>query len=242
MKFNPRAFNKDTRLIPYENWDGPTLCYTYDFIEAIRSKVDLEDCPVIFDIGSRDACQALELSDWFPESEIHIFEPVPQSAEWCRKNVEKWSRPNCRVHQLALSDATGIQQFNIVNNGNIGASSLLLPNVDHPEGRGYSTTLTNVHTKTAKRFMGENGIDRVDLIWMDVQGAEFPVLQGFQEHLLRVKAIHTEVGVQQVYEGAITEDQLTVWMDANDFEVAARIENRKGFEVDLVFVNKRWIS
>ena len=87
MKFNQNAFYSN-RERKYSNWEGTVLSLTFDFIDRIRNKIDLENINHILDIGSRDACQALELSDWFPNSKIHCFEPIPETAEWCKKNIK----------------------------------------------------------------------------------------------------------------------------------------------------------
>ena len=236
MKFNNTAFT-DINDKKYRNWDGYSLVYSYEFIKSIEPYLNFNDINVIFDIGSRDACQALELSDWFPESKIYLFEPVPSSFNFCVKNIN--NRDNIVCNELALSNFDGQATFYEVVNGNVGASSLLkvTPTYGH-----FQQSAINVNVKTAKSFLQENNIDKVDLLWVDVQGSEIECFSGFGEYLENVKAIHTEVGLQTFYENGTDFDNLMNFMEANNFEKVKVLGNEAGLEVDVIFINKKYIN
>ncbi len=236
MKFNNLAFAgiNDKK---YKNWDGYSLAYTYDFIKSIENYIDLESINTVFDIGSRDGCQALELSDWFPESNIFLFEPVPSSFDFCVKNTIE--RNNIISNNLALSNFDGDTTFYQVINGNVGASSLLKVTTDYSH---FKQEGIDVRVNKAKTFIEENNIPNVDLLWVDVQGAEIDCFSGFEEHLQNVKAIHTEVGLKSYYENGTDFDNLIRFMDANNFEKIKVLNNDAGLEVDVIFINKKFLN
>lgn len=238
--YNANAFSS-TEDWRYKNKDGFTLVLTFDFIKAIESVVDLNDIKVIYDIGSRDGCQAMELSDWFPESTIHLFEPVPNSYQSCVLQAQ--NRNNISLYEMALSNEDVTTTFYEVDSKNVGASSLLKIN---DLSRGWITEGGNIKEISVQAHRADTLIDKKelpipDLVWMDVQGAELQVLKGFGEHLKHVKVIHTEVGIRPLYEGGTSKDELLNYMTNNSFECVAEIKNQFGREVDLVFVNTRSI-
>ncbi len=237
MKFNKNAFLSvfDKK---YRNWDGYSLAYTYDFIEAIEKIIDLNAIEIIFDIGSRDACQALEFSDWFPQSKIYCFEPVPQNADWCRQNIK--NRENIFFEQIVISEKNEEIDFFVVKNGNIGASSILKANKNHFYGNTYDQEALRINSTRAETFIKMNNLPNVDLLWMDVQGAELNVLKSFADELKNIKAIHTEVALSHVYENATLKNELIEFMKNNNFDLIKCITNQLGIEEDLVFVNRKF--
>ena len=53
------------------------------------------------------------------------------------------------------------------------------------------------------RHIEKNGIDTVDFIWMDVQGAEGEVLGGGKNILVNTRFVYTEYDDRELYEGQI---------------------------------------
>lgn len=237
MNFNQQAFSgaEDRR---YANWDGNTQVLTYQFIHTIKEIIDLEDIKIVFDIGSRDACQARELSDWFPKSQIYLFEPVPSSFDWCINSTK--NNQNIKCFDIALSNFTGESSFYQVINGNVGASSLY--KVHTNSGVGMVQTEIKIHSDTGKNFIEKNNLNSVDLIWADVQGSELSCFEGFGDHILKVKAIHTEVAHNSYYEGGTNFSTLDSFMKSKDFELIKVLHNVLGLEVDVVYVNKRFLK
>jgi hypothetical protein len=86
-----------------------------------------------------------------------------------------------------------------------------------------------------------NSIDKIDLIWMDVQGAEMEVLKSFGEHLQNIKAIHSEVGLDKIYQNSTVKNELIQFMEENGFFVECCLTNNLGIEEDIVFINKKFL-
>jgi FkbM family methyltransferase len=238
MKYNKNAFSSNSER-KYNNWEGTVLSLTFDFIKKIEDKIDLENIDHVLDIGSRDACQTLELSDWFPNSKIHCFEPVPETAQWCKNNIK--DRKNINFYEKAIGPTDGYIKFHKVVNGNIGASSLYKANNNHYYGKSYVQQEIQVECIRGDSFLKNNSIDKIDLIWMDVQGAEMEVLKSFGEHLQNIKAIHSEVGLDKIYQNSTVKNELIQFMEENGFFVECCLTNNLGIEEDIVFINKKFL-
>jgi cell division FtsZ-interacting protein ZapD len=74
---------------------------------------------------------------------------------------------------------------------------------------------------------------------MDVQGAEIDVLSSFENHLNNVKAIHTEVGLSEIYEKSTIKNELIEFMEKRNFSVDHVISNNEGVEQDIIFINQK---
>jgi hypothetical protein len=77
---------------------------------------------------------------------------------------------------------------------------------------------------------------------MDVQGAELNVLRGCGDFINNVQAIHTEVGIEPLYEGGTSKSELLQYMAQRNFVCIKEITNTLGLEVDLVFVNAQYMK
>ena len=64
----------------------------------------------------------------------------------------------------------------------------------------------------------KNNIDKVDIIWMDLQGAELLALKGLGSYLNRVKFIHTKVSYKEIYTGQVMFNELHNLIKGNDFK------------------------
>jgi len=58
-----------------------------------------------------------------------------------------------------------------------------------------------VQADTLDNWSKENNVSEVDIMWVDVQGAELLVFEGAQELLKKTRIIMTEVGLKPYYEG-----------------------------------------
>jgi FkbM family methyltransferase len=233
--FNPRAFShfNDGK---YSNWDGVTHIWTWDFIKSIETVLlgEMDNIKTIFDIGSRDGCQALELNDWFEGSTIYLFEPVPTAIRWIEKNIK--SRPNLHLIPQAVNNFDGYVPFYEVTNGNIGASSIL-----KSHNPCFRTNLIQVPCTRIDTFMRQYNVPDIDLLWVDVEGAEKRVFSSFAGCLNSVKAIGTEVSLRNIFEGTILKNELDKLLDKMGFVFISGQATPDGNQMDCVYVNKKYV-
>lgn len=214
--------------------NGRCPLWTTKMINVIKDKIDFTEIKTILDIGSRDGCQSLELNRWFPHAKIYAFEPVRENYEFTLNNVSPID--NIKAYPYAINDYNGKTKFYEVYNGNVGASSLL-QTTNHWRSAQWAQKETEVDCIVLSDWLKENNIESVDLIWMDVQGAEKIVLDSLKEYLDDVKIIATEVGLDELYHGSTSKQQLDEKL--NVFTALDESPESSMTEMDVVYINKK---
>lgn len=130
-----------------------------------------------------------------------LVEAIPELAETLRARYA--GKPGVSVVSAALSDKNGAAPFEI--NRSDASSSLL--SIDPRNSEWFSRDLrvartVQVPTMTLPALMEEQGLQEVDLLKLDLQGAERFVLTGGEAVLERVRVIYTEIFFEQLYTGA----------------------------------------
>ena len=174
---------------------------------SIINKID--HIQVVYDCGSRDALDGIELATKINAKELHIFECNPDSFKICENNIKKYNVNavlDVYLNQCAISDQTGEIDFYPINttktktahkDGNPGASSLLKANERYKVEKYVQDHIT---VKSTTLFDYCKTHRSPDVLWMDLQGAELIALKGASDVLNNVKVIHTEVGFRRMYE------------------------------------------
>jgi len=161
----------------------------------------------IVEIGARDCTETLDFRRAFPGARIFAFECNPATLPACREALRGVER--VRLIEKAVSDREGMLRFYPTDpartitkhaQGNPGASSLFRARDDYPH-ETYVQNEIEVESTTLERLMREEGLAAIDLLWMDIQGAELMALKGLGERLRDVRLIHLEVEFMPIYEG-----------------------------------------
>ena len=107
--------------------------------------------------------------------QVHSFEPNSRMFEELQFNVRLNDLTDiCRLNQLALSDKNGQGLLSKYEAGAEVYGSL----GNHKRSGGNITGHENVKTSTLDSYAKELRINHVDLIKMDIEGAELPALKG----------------------------------------------------------------
>ena len=196
---------------------------------------------IIFDIGSRDCGQSIEFYHAFPRAKIYAFECNPNTLPLCRKNIEPYV-DRITLIEGAVCDYDGDITFYPINqqktrttwaDGNPGASSLFRSNGQYTvETYVQDEIKTNCHRLDT--VMRERGIPRVDLIWMDLQGAELLALRGAGEFMDGVQYVYTEVSHKEMYTGQVMFSELNQFMLSNRFIVKNQL-SMNGWQEDALY-------
>jgi FkbM family methyltransferase len=101
---------------------------------------------------------------------VHAFEPVPLNYHILSTNVLVNELRNIVVNNFALGDHNGETEFAIARDG--GLSSIL------DTGRGPIDSVMRVPISTLDDYVEKNGIERIDCLKADVEGAEEVILRG----------------------------------------------------------------
>lgn len=162
-----------------------------DLDSIIRDRVS----PTIFDVGCNQGAVAATFLDRWPRASLHAFEPLPDAIELAKRRFV--GDPRVTINQVALCDRTGRASFH--RTAASDSSSLLQSNGDRLPA-SYQTLLASAETfevacDTIDAYCGSRDIAHIDLLKLDVQGAELSVLQGASGALARhaVDIIFSEV-------------------------------------------------
>ncbi len=140
--------------------------------------------PYIIDGGANFGLATYGFLQQFPEAQIVAFEPGRAAITALRENAETNGWHNVTVHQAALAGEEGIAEFNEPLHMSMGGSL-----TSRLTGGAYKTEAYQVQTLPLSRF-----IDRpVDLLKLDIEGAEMPVLEEISGHLDQIRRLFIEV-------------------------------------------------
>lgn len=178
-----------------------------------------DEIKTVFEIGSRDAKDAIDLSKYF-KCHVFAFECNPRALDICKTNIGE--NPNVTLMPYAVWDKSGPLSFFRVIDGNIGASSCFQFN---PEARNYPDIVQEgliqeeitVDAIRLDEFLDQQNMDGIDLICMDVQGACYEVLESLGDRLSNVKYIITELEAHPIYKGEKLFDDVDQYLKMKGF-------------------------
>jgi FkbM family methyltransferase len=182
--------------------------YEWETQEALRRWV--RPGMTVFDIGAHTGYMTILLAHLVgPRGRVYAFEPASRIYSLLKTNVQSNPLPQVAVFQLALSDraSTASLYLNPNNDGNNSLGNVR----ESPDfiGINVEEREEKVATETLDHFLATHGIDHVDLIKIDVEGAEPLVFSGARDLLTRQDAppIICEVGdMNQPYFGQKEEE------------------------------------
>lgn len=144
-----------------------------EYPEMILTKEVLKNKSIFFDIGANMGVFTLLAASKIKQGKIFAFEPIPQALRMLYQNI-RINNLDDRVTVLekVASDKDGLENFNIENFNEFSYISA---------NKGLNNiTVSSVRLDT---FCKKNNIRFIDLIKIDVEGAEMMVLKGLEELL-----------------------------------------------------------
>jgi len=155
--------------------------YGADYEASVRQAITSLSGDVFWDVGANTGYYTLRLSPRFRQ--VRAFEPNPDSVKILKNRIAKARIQNVTVEPVALSDFVGMSRlylFTQVREKTVGSrNSLIRDSSMHPDNSPKEETITTpsieVETTTADVLLGTG---KVDLMKIDVEGAEFMVLRG----------------------------------------------------------------
>jgi FkbM family methyltransferase len=139
--------------------------------DEVRSSVK-----VIFDLGTNIGTAAIKFYQKFPKAIIYCFEPDPYNFERLQKNISLLAQPErIKIYNFAVSDSDNEKVSFYRGSSNHWSSSLIK--------RGSTGEEVIVETITLDTFCSKNNIEKIDILKMDIEGAESDALDGFKNNL-----------------------------------------------------------
>lgn len=202
-------------------------------------KIDGNEINTIFEIGSRDAKDAIDLSNLY-QCHVYAFECNPAAIELCKKTIS--SNPNVTLVPMGIWDEAGEMKFYHVVDGNIGASSFFQFN---PKAKNYPDIVKEglvqeaitVTTTRLDQYLKANDVSNIDLLCMDVQGAAYQVLKSLGSQLRKVKYIIVELETHPIYEGEMLYKDVDKFLAKNGFVRKSKPLDKGGLFGDVLYEN-----
>lgn len=204
-----------------------------------------DNVKVIFDVGACHALESVEFAKKFKNAKIYTFEANPISYEVCLDTIKGYD--SISVINEAVNDYNGICKFYPMDkdkttttweDGNQGASSLYKANGAYDFIEKYVQYEIEVPCTRLDTFCEKNGINKIDIIWMDLQGAELKALQSLGSLLETVQIIHTELEMNPMYEGQCLFTDVNNFLTNNGFDLEYGDTNVQ-FGSNFIFTNQR---
>lgn len=197
--------------------------------------------PVVVEAGAFRGFDTVVMAECWPQGTIYAFEPVPQLFTQLQTKAANYQNIIC--YQCALSDKNGQASFHLAQRPEkLGiptqAGSLLKPKERLTWSEMQYSQEIIVPTITLDSWAQATRIDKLDFLWLDVQGYALPILQAMPTLLKTIQVIYVEVEFIEAYEGQACYQQVREWLEQQGFVVKAVdfVDQTSWFFGNVVFV------
>lgn len=179
---------------------GSNKRYSETTISFFKSKITIPDCrsfipqfedifveknykfntdskyPIIIDCGANVGLSSMFFHNEFPNAKIYAFEADPKIFRYLENNISKCNCSNVKVFNQAVW----------IEDGKVNLSS---------EGADSGSIVYNEKSISVKSFRFSDYLekfDKIDMLKMDIEGAEFDVLMDCSNQLSRIQNIFIE--------------------------------------------------
>ena len=195
----------------------PVEYSTTTWSDDLKSLVPEPD--VVLDCGANIGQTTRSLRNMYPNATIHCFEPVRA----CRDKLQS-ACAEVGAHPVfkAVSDHDGTERIHLTTSPE--CNSLLGYQDGNPAAKWtWVVGEEQIDVCTLDRWCDENRIDpaRVDIIKLDVQGAELKALYGARKLLQTVRAVYAEVSFVPIYKDCPLFEEFDAFMAECGYRRAA---------------------
>jgi FkbM family methyltransferase len=157
---------------------------------------------------------------------VLAFEPEPKSFKALTDGARKFGS-GIECIELGLSRVGGVHELYVSENenapDNLAVSSSLHKPGGHLEfhpGIKFNTS-TKITTVNLDEWAETNKVSKIDIAWLDMQGAEFDVLDSAPKTLSGIDVLYTEVSLMEMYENTPLYPEFRKWLESKGFVVKA---------------------
>ncbi len=179
--------------------------------------------PVIIDCGANMGLSLLFFTKNYPDAKIYAFEPDITVLDYLEKNIETYGMKNATLIKKAVWDKKEILEF--------------------ATDKGMGGTLVNIHNKEKtqvetlrlKEFIGDM---HIDLLKMDIEGAEYRVIKDCESKLGQIENIFIEYHSMEGEEQKLEELLLILKRNGYRYHLSESFSREKPF-VDKKLIDNR---
>lgn len=162
-------------------WSG---CYSASQLQLLRRILRSE--MTFIDVGANEGEQTLFAAKRLSAGRVIAFEPNPKVFAMLEHNLALNGFRNTKLERMGLGHEAGeVTLFgsdsrDVDGSFNLGLSTL-------HERQGVSTSVASVHVDTLDGYCAREGLKRIDVLKIDVEGSELAVLRGAVQTLKQLR-------------------------------------------------------
>ncbi len=190
----------------------------------------LEDPSVILDVGAFDFGDSVRFKTAFPEARVCAVEANPENYE---KYSARANSAGIETYPFAMSDRVGeIQFYKSRHVGGVNAQgSVLKPGTQYSSNYSHivshDSTPISVPATTMDEWCEQMKVSHVDLLHLDVEGAEHLVFLGMKK--IRPKIIFAEFLIDGGWEGQAKFTETLDLLTSYDYKLVRELSFDKIF-------------
>jgi len=215
---------------------------------VVTRKLVTRSEPVIFDVGAHIGDTVAKYRSLFPSAHIHCFEPFPDSFDRLATRLTRV--PRTHLHRLALMEHEGSTKLHV--NRSVATNSTLPSDARGAfywgEQKLETEATIDVVASTIDQVRDRESVNHIDILKIDVQGAEYAVLRGADATLRQhaVDVLYMELIVAPTYVGQHKLQEYLALLDSLgyvifDFYNRAR-RNGRLIQADVLFVSEPFLT
>ncbi len=227
----------------------------------------LPDNPVMIEAGTCAAEDTLRFKKMFPGATIHTFEPNRTLNQISADNIKKefgdydtpvigrtlnWGAAKIHLYQYALMNA--LTEVTFYESEFPHTSSLHANNFQNIKVPETVLKSLEVEKQTDLKIWPEEPVkaqgisidqwadmykvEKVDYLWLDVEGSELIVLQGAKEMLPKMSVISLELNFQEFRKGGALFNEVYDYLQTRGFELKAIWQAHENWQANGIFVRR----
>jgi FkbM family methyltransferase len=188
-------------------------------LEEVARFINVLD-PIIIEAGAFDGRDSTIFAKRWPLATIYAFEPLASLHDRFHENTKGLANVHLQKTALVGDNRSTVEMHTFESQGNAHGSSSTLQPTKHLElapDIKFETTVT-VPATTLDTWFDLYRPKRVDMMWLDLQGAELKVLKCAESVLAVTQAIHIEVNRVPLYENSATYKDVRSFLEAHGFK------------------------
>ncbi len=209
-----------------------------DLSEDLLNKFNIKP-QFIFDVGANYGQTALYYYDKFKDCVIYSFEPVKRSFDILVNNTKHFNNIVCVNY--ALGEKKQDLLISLYDENNSQLNSLKLENACNEQ----NAVKELVKVTTISEFVREQNINKIDLLKIDSEGFEIPVLRGGTELLVKqnINAILCEVALSKRNKRNTQLEDIIGYLDNYDYYFVGLYDtNIRDYRSGIAYSNALFIK
>jgi len=199
-------FVPDYRINNYSEFNNEK-----ESIERVLS--DIQDGDIFFDIGANIGMYSCFACRYMPQAKVVAFEPSPSAYGYLESNLDL----NCQGYeclQVAVSDINSTIKFAVDKSDHLGRMSSL-------EKSSSDINYENIEIKSKKidTLVSQSNLPKPDIVKIDVEGAEYRVLQGMIETMASARVIYCEIHHHRLNDFDGTRQDIAKLLSSHNYKV-----------------------